>query len=530
MKIIESSVFFASGRPPGIPADAGPSDWASLVSRTRTLDASRHPLSGIRDILVRENTRLGASEPALAFARGIGPETVFVVCGQQAGLFGGPLYTLYKALHAIRLAERLTGETGRNVVPVFWVASDDHDFGEVRSVGVRTGDGAPFQAEYTPSGMIPGTPVGEILLDEGITVTIQSLADRLPRGDRADSYTGILNRTWTPGTRWSEAFSAQMSAMLSPKGLLMLDPRWNGVKALFRDILRAELEHPLDSTIAVNEAGERFGNAHRRRKALRKPENSTNLFLETGGVRQAVIVDNDRFRAGGTVYGRDELLSLLEEAPERFSPGAALRPVCQDALLPVAALIAGPGERVYLEQVRALYPLFGVSGSIPWPRASFTLIDHRALRAAEKEGLPLTSLFRDADRLRTELAAASFPSELGERLDTLEREVGQEFDALTNTLRTLDPTLADSAEKEKGRALHSVESIRERALRAHKARLEVAGSRLDTVRHFLLPESGPQERWFGADAAITVLGPEGLDDLLAAASPGEEFHRLVLPE
>ena len=268
----------------------------------------------------------------------------------------------------MRLAERLADETGRNVVPVFWVASDDHDFEEVRSVGVRTADGVPFKAEYTPSVMIPGTPVGEILLDEGVDGTIQALAGVLPRGDRTDYYLDILRRSWTPGVRWSEAFSAQQAAMLSPKGLALLDPRWTGVKSLFRHIMQAELEHPLASTITVNRAGERFEHSHDRRKALHKPENSTNLFLETGGLRQPVIVEGNHFRAGGDVYAKEELLSLLEEATERFSPGAAIRPVCQDALLPAAALIAGPGERVYLDQVRSLYPLFGVSGSIPWPQ------------------------------------------------------------------------------------------------------------------------------------------------------------------
>lgn len=530
MNILEARTFFSSGRPPGLPGDAPAPDWNALFERARSLGTAHYPLTEMRSILERENARLGAAEAALDAIRAIGPDTLFVVAGQQAGLFGGPLYTLYKALHAVRLAERLTGETGRRVVPVFWVASDDHDFEEVKRLGVRTGDGSPFWIDYAPSLMISGAPVGEILLDEGILGAVQALTDRLPRGDRSEYYLKILRRIWTPGVRWTDAFSAQMAALLSRRGLVMLDPRWSGVKFLFRDIMRAEIENPLASTSAVNTAAVGLDSVRSRRRSLRKPENSTNLFLETGGVRMPVLVERNAFRAGGDVFPKGDLLSLLEDSPERFSPGAALRPVCQDAILPVIALIAGPGERVYLEQVRSLYPLFGVNGSLPWPRASFTLIDHRTLRAAEKEGIPVQTLFKDGEGIRAELASASFPAGLRDRLDALERTVGEGFDSLSEALRGLDTTLTESVKKERNRAVHSVENIRGRAVRAHKNRLKIAESRTLSAQRFLLPDGEPQERRFGADAAVTILGPDGLAELLPVTSPGEEFHRIVLPE
>jgi bacillithiol synthase len=196
--------------------------------------------------------------------------------------------------------------------------------------------------------------------------------------------------------------------------------------------------------------------------------------------------------------------------------------------MPVAALIGGPGERAYLAQAAPLYSLFGVNRSLVWPRASFTLLDRRSLRAAEKAGIQPALLFRGLDDIRGEIAKGSFPSEIARALDALERGTDAGFEETAGALAALDPTLAESARKEKGRALHIIRSLRERAERTHKSKLGLSDSRLAAAAHFLLPDGKPQERWFGADAAYILLGPEGLDDLLALSSPGEEKHRIVM--
>jgi bacillithiol synthase len=345
LTIIDAASFFGSDRPRGIPLDAPVPDEAALFSRARTLavESSRYPLDALKDILLHENIRIGAADPALDTVRSIGPGAVFVVAGQQSGLFGGPLYTLYKGLHAVRLARRIRKATGVNAIPVFWVASDDHDFVEVRSIGVRASDGGPFRVEYEPKNRTEGAPVGEIMLDDGIGEAVNRLAGRLAPGERADSYTGLLRRSWKPGTRWSDAFSAQMAGLLSRTGLVMLDPRWAGVKRLFAGVMRAEIENPLASSARVNEEADRIESKGGRTAPLRRGENATNLFLETGGVRRALLFEDGVFLAGDGRFSPDELLALLDAEPERFSPAAALRPVCQDALMPVAALIGGPG-------------------------------------------------------------------------------------------------------------------------------------------------------------------------------------------
>lgn len=527
LQTIEAAVFFKGDRPPGIPADSPAPDWNALLRHAGLLASARFPLDTLKTILEGENTRMGAGEKALDSIRSLGADTVFIVAGQQAGLFGGPLYTMYKAIHSIRLSERLSESLSRKVIPLFWIASDDHDLEEVKSLGLRTADGSPFRVDYAPAAVTPGIPVGEIVLDEGVNKAIETLAARITPGARADAYLDILRRAWQPGVRWSEAFARQMADLFSPWGLVLLDPRWKGIKPLFSGIMRRELEEPLASSSLVNEEADRAGSAATRRKALRKPEDSTNLFLETDGIRHPLLWRNDIFSAGQTRFSKGELLALLESEPERFSPGAALRPICQDALLPAAALIAGPGERIYLDQIAPLYDWFGVNRSIPWPRASFTLLDRRSLRIAEKEHIPPEKLFQGIDRIRTELAVATFPPELKLALDKLAHTTTEGFDRVAEKIRSLDPTLGDMVEKEKGKALHIVEGISERAVRAHKADTAVAETRTHSAAYFLLPEGGAQERWFGLDAVYPVLGEEGLREMMELTSPGEEKHRVV---
>jgi len=528
-RCIDAHTFFDGNPPPGIPGDAPEPDFERLVERTRSLDTSRYPLKRLKEILEREHIRLGAGAETLERISAIGEDSVFVVAGQQAGLFGGPLYTLYKAMHAVRLAERLQEASGRTVVPLFWIASDDHDFGEVDHLGMNTRDGSSAAVSYRPGGYREGMPVSAVILDEGITDAIDTFADSLPAGDTGEGLLTIVRGSWKPGVSWPDAFARHLLALFQGRGLTVFDPAWSGVKELFGTIFLKELSDPSASVALINEQADEFDSARLKRKALRKPASSTNLFLVVDGVRHAVEFSDGVFKAGGGRFSMDELKALVESEPGRFSPAAGLRPVCQDAVMPVSALIAGPGERRYLRQVRPLYDLFGVDGSIVWPRASFTVVDVRAVRSAEKEGIPLKSVFGDIGSIKNMLARNTFPDDVRDAFDTLEREMEAGFAGVADTIGAVDPTLVDAAKKEAGRAAHILAGLRGKAVRAHKSTVGVSERRLASASYYLLPDNGPQERWFGANAILTALAGDGFGAFIAMTSPGEERHRIVLP-
>ena len=531
IKTIEATTFFKDKiRPSCLPSDAISPDWPGLVSRVASLEPLHYPLETLAPILRYENKHIGAGAKTLTAIDSIDKNTVFVVCGQQAGLFGGPLYTLYKALHTVRLSERLAKASGRNVLPLFWIASDDHDFDEVRSIGMRSSDGRPVRAEYTPSTYSEDMPVGGIILDENIVEVVEFFAHSLSHGDRSQRYGDIIRSSWRPGVSWADAFAAQLAGLCGSFGLILIDPRWDGIKALFRHITAAEIKNPHLSARLVNEEADKLERSQKQRKVLRKPEGATNLFYETGGQRYLLRTDGTRFSAGPIFFTESELLEKLEIHPGDFSPGAVLRPVCQDAIIPVAAFIGGPGERLYLEQIKPVYEAFGVNRSIVWPRASFTLIDNRVMRVLQKDNIALEKLFENPDILLKERAAGSIPEDLKERFDSLENSIGLDFSGISDGIGKLDKSLVNMVVKEKGRILHIIEGIKGRAVKAHRTLSYTSEKRIMSAVYFLRPGGGPQERWFGADAPYIMFGEDELVELMKCTSPGEENHKLVLIE
>ena len=220
----------------------------------------------------------------------------------------------------------------------------------------------------------------------------------------------------------------------------------------------------------------------------------------------------------------------MNSTPDRFSPGAVLRPICQDAILPVAAIISGPSEILYLEQIKPAYQLFNITRSIPWPRASFTIIDHRTMRVSEKEKLPLEKMFSDPDHIRLELAKDTFPFDIKNKLDVIENKMDSDFNYLAEKIGSINPSLIESIKKDKGRILHIMKGIEDRALRAHKSSIQITEKRFAAVSHFLMPENGLQERYFGFDLLFSISDKKGFDELINLTSPEEEYHRIVVPE
>ena len=529
MNCVRAEEWFSGERPALLPGEAPAPDFNALVTRAGALNCAHHPLDDLAAILTREHSRLDAPQSVLSTIGAIDDATVFVVAGQQAGLFGGPLYTFYKALHAVRLARRLAEASGLRVIPLFWIASDDHDIREVGRHSIRGRDGTPLTMHYASDSMLSDAPLGEVVLDSGITAVVDELAGHLPPGDFAERFVEGLREDWTPGLRWTDAFARQMLRYLGRTGLVLFDPRWEGVKRLLAPIFTAELTEPRASAELVNKAAEGFATSRERRAAIHRPDGATNLFVEVDGARLLLTVDERGFNAGGHHFESEDLLALVEREPERFSPAAALRPVCQDMLFPVASLICGPGERHYLKQVEPLYGFFDVDGATVWPRASFTIVDARTARAAKKGGVPVTVLFGDSDTVRARLASTTFPQNIEQELETFEKAVESHTDVLARSLAKLDGSLDSWVEARKGRILHVVHEIGERARRAHRAMEDSAQTRLVTAAAFLVPEGIPQERFYGMDSVLSFLQDDSLDMLLDLTSPDEEFHRIIVP-
>ena len=343
--------------------------------------------------------RLGASARTLASLEKLArPGSLAVVTGQQAGLLLGPMYTLAKAMTAVRLAARLSTEE-RPVVPVFWVATQDHDVAEVDHAYLLDGSETLRRAQVA---LPEGVAVGRLPLRPDMLAAVEgSLAAHTPRPPCEGEVVALLRGAAERSRGFADWFAAQLYRLLGDTGIVVVDPLEPAVAALFAGVLERELADPLAGPARVNEAGKglrRLGFAPQ----LGRGEGATNLFVELPGDgelprRQLLRAEDGAFVAGGVRLTREDLLARLRDDPTSLTPAAGLRPVVQDALLPTAVAVLGPGELAYVAQLRGVYELHGVPMPLAWPRATVTVIEPAAARLLAVHGLTAARLRDDPE-------------------------------------------------------------------------------------------------------------------------------------
>ncbi|HWP84609.1 MAG TPA: bacillithiol biosynthesis cysteine-adding enzyme BshC, partial [Terriglobia bacterium] len=305
------------------------------------------------------------------FAR---PGCCAVVTGQQVGLFSGPAFTLYKALTAIKLAARLS-EQGIEAVPVFWLATEDHDLAEVNHCYVQDREGKPVRLQYEEASRLEQAPVGTIRFNPSIRTVLDSLRAALPESDDARALLEQIEHCYRPGADFGEAFGSLLARLLWRYGVLMLASSDARLHRLARGVFRTAIECAGEISRELRGRNERLAQAGYHAQ-VRVAENSTVLFLHEGGRRSALHFEEGQFVSSrGNRYERAQLLEMLESDPALFSPSALLRPVMQDALLPTVAYVGGPSEIAYLAQSAVLYQRFLERMPVVFPRASFTILD-----------------------------------------------------------------------------------------------------------------------------------------------------------
>ncbi len=357
--------------------------------------------------------------------------------GQQVGLFTGPAYSLYKAITAAACAEELT-RRGVDAVPVFWLATEDHDLAEINHASWTTRTGL---AEF----ILPGNPedeghrVGEIALGAPITASVVTAMDTL-EGPYAAEVGRALRESYTPGDTYGSAFGKLMTRLVAGRGIIFLDPLDSRLHHFASGIYRRALDdaEPLaDALLARSKELER-GGFHAQVKVTRE---STLLFYNVDGVRQPLRRRGEKFHAGAASFSLEELRAAIATTPEAFTPNVLLRPVVQDTLLPTVAYIGGPAEIAYMAQVQVVYKhLLGRMPAI-LPRASFTLVEPPIARLLKKYGLDFRDVMRGRQHLRGRMEMKSLPRALAGRFAADEKALRRLLQAYRKPLAHLDRTL-----------------------------------------------------------------------------------------
>lgn len=429
------------------------------------------------------------------------PGALVVTTGQQPGLFTGPLYTVHKALSAAALARVLEHRWRRPVVPVFWLAGDDHDFAEASTASWTDTSGAlvDWSLPSRPASA-PQLPMSAERLPAEVADGLMLLEQSLPAGRSRDATLAWLRRHYVPGTTLQAAFGGAVAELVARFGVVCFDPTHAAAKQAQIPLLTVALHRAaeLDRALAaLPDAGIGAG------------EGATLVFVMTAAGRDRLLIDGEAFRArrSGERFSRRQLEQLLEHEPERFSANVLLRPVVESALLPTVAYVAGPGELRYLQaQSSALYPLFDVPRQTPLPRWSGTVIERWAERLLARLHLDVDAVLEDDGRVARAVLERDFPGDARQAIDALRRQIAQSGSVIAAAGKRIDPVL-DRAVKGRVQRLDLVSEDLEKVFLRHlRKRDTIAHVQYVRLAEGLRPHGQPQERVL---TAATFLGRYG---------------------
>jgi bacillithiol biosynthesis cysteine-adding enzyme BshC len=475
--------------------------------------------SGVVDVLHEQNRRFGAGAATETNLDRLASGAVAIVTGQQVGLFSGPLFSFYKVLSAIRCAEDLT-RRGVDAVPVFWLATEDHDLAEINHTFWNTRRGLT-RYELPVKDEDAGRRVGEVMLGEEISAIVGAAMNDLEGAD-AEKMDRALRESYSPSETYGSSFGKLMARLLAGRGVILMDPLDERLHRLSIPVYRQALEESEslgDALIARSNDLEQAG-FHAQVKVTRE---TTLLFYQVDGRRQAVRSRNGKFVAGKKSFSREELASLIESTPQDFTPNALLRPVVQDTLLPTAAYIGGPAEIAYMAQSHVPYQR--ILGRMPviLPRASFTIVEPPIARLMEKYGLDIRDIFRGRQLLRGKLELHTLPKALSRRFEKDEKALRSLLAAYGDPVKTLDTTLAGALQSAERKMLYQFAKLKGKAARAEGLRTGVLDRHERILLDSLYPNRGLQERSLSTLPFLAAYGSGMLHDLGKLASMAPSF-------
>ncbi len=484
--------------------------WAHAVARSQ---AHLRDAAGIAAVIAAQQERRGAPAQARqAAARLADRGTVVVATGQQAGAFGGPLFTLLKAITAIQLAQRASVEHGVTVVPLFWVDAEDHDWEEIRSCTVLDLELQPKTVTLSDPEGAGELPIASLELDSRVERTIDELTRALPQTDFSAGVTDSIRAAYRSGAGMAEAFATFIETALGGHGLVVFEAADPAAKRMAAPVFARELESPGRTASLAAAAGEELGTYGHQPQVVPQP-GSVALF-HLNGARKSIRRDGDRFLVGETAITLEALAAEAKSDPSKFSPNVLLRPIVQDTLFPTICYVAGPSELAYLGQLRGVYEHFGVPMPLIHPRATATIIDPASARFLSRHQVPLDELRTRDESALNRLLQAQLPPEIEESLKQAEATLRAALERVIEAMPALDPTLAGAARTTLGKMEHDLRALQGKVIQAAKRRDETLRRQFTRAQAQIFPLGQPQERTLTLVYFLNRYGPALVDTLL----------------
>lgn len=501
-------------------------EWLKDESAKISYDALRR--ERVTSILERQNKGWDASAKTLANLERLRNGAAAVVTGQQVGLFGGPMFALYKALTAVQLAEQATA-AGVDAVPVFWLATYDHDLAEVNHVAFPGADGI-LQTLTTSSHDLAGAPVSAVRLGDEILPLVDQAVNLL--GDSEAST--LLRETYRPGETMGTAFARLYARVFADWGVIVLDASDPELHRVAEPIYRAAIERADELATALLERGKALEAAGYHQQVKVTPSSVLVFTLHQGartpihrrgsGDAEEFVIGSD---AAAEKISRSELLGRISATPEQFSPNVLLRPTVEDYLLPTLAYTGGAAETAYFSQAGAVYErLLGRVTPIV-PRFSATIVEPKIQRLLERHGISVSDTFEGPDALRSQLAARSLPGDLQAAFEKASRSLAENLTVIREQIEKLDRTLVDAAQTAASKMQHQLEKLQTQAARAEAQKSELVGRHAEALSQALYPDKGLQERGIGGLYFLARYGNDILRQLHDAIQPDCHDHQIL---
>lgn len=498
---------------------------AGLRERADAAAALPRDRDTLATVLLAQNGQWDADEACVSqIERLRRPDAVAVVTGQQVGLLGGPLYTVYKTVTAIRLARRMEAEQGRPVVPVFWLEGEDHDFDEVRAIPLLRGN-EPVVVRYgAADSPISGNlgPVGRLGLTDDIERVFAELEEILPATEYRDTVLDLARKAYRPGVTLRDAFARFMRSVFRGTGLVFISPDHPRLKALAAPLFQREIDE-FETSAARLDTVSRALEAQFHAQVHARP---LNLFLLEDDGRFALEPVGSRFRLRGTErgYTREELHRLLAEEPGRFSPNVVLRPLLQDTLLPTAAYIAGPGEVAYFAQFKPIYEWSGIPMPVIYPRMSASLVEGKVRKVMDRHHVGAAELGEDLEVLFRKVVIDQMDVDMDEAFEEARTHVARAVARMREVASSVDVTLERAADASGAQLLKEIDQFQNRVVKAEKRNQETVRGQLEKAQQNFYPGGKLQERSLSALQLMAKYGPSFPRRLVEDAPQNTAMH------
>jgi bacillithiol synthase len=492
-------------------------------------ESQRTVKSGLGNILKSQYTGLKTSKRTKRNLELFSKEnTLAVVTGQQLGILGGPMYTFYKIITAIKLCNHLNERYDEfNFVPVFWLEADDHDFNEVRSINIINNDNDIKKIEYKDEIDPDDTKrsVGLIDIDDTITDFFKQLKENLRDTEFKKPLLDSLESNYSPGKTFKTAFAELIHSLFDRYGLVILDPSDKRLKEKLKPVFRKEIidfRKHTEKLVFVSAKLEEVYNAQVK-------INPVNLFFSTDDGRYSIepVESEFRLKRKRKSFTKEELLELVENEPERFSPNVLLRPICQDYILPTAFYIAGPSEIAYFAQVTPLYNFYEIQTPIIYPRASATLVEANINKTLEKYQLSVNEIFMGVDELKKNVVESLSKNNVDEIFTKTMNDIEIAFDNLREKLFDLDKTIADNSKKYRSKIFNTLNELRNKAEQAQSKKYEVTLRQLDRACNLLYPNGNLQEREINYTYFLNKYGKGFLQRIFSDLEIDKFEHQII---